>query len=278
MPKRVLVVEDEKDMAELLKSHLAELGCEVTTVPDGPAERLRATVERLTAPDLEGRGRVPNITPAAGTLSGWSVGDISYYLESGFTPEFDTVGGSMVAVQENMAKLTKADRDGIAAYLKRDVRTVRRWEKTQGLPVHRHPYLKRGLVYGYKEELDAWWNDGHEPALEVMPASERDGEGRRDDAPLSGSPPERWRWWRTKTIALAAGLAVVLVVLLLGVDRGGLADRSAAVLDPASLASIAVLPLEALAVSGEDDDAFTRGFHDELITRLSANDRPAERR
>lgn len=70
------------------------------------------------APDMEGRGRVPNITPGAGELSGWSAGDISYYLESGFTPEFDTVGGTMVAVQENMAQLTRADRDAIAAYLK----------------------------------------------------------------------------------------------------------------------------------------------------------------
>jgi hypothetical protein len=43
----------------------------------------------------------------------------------------------------------------IAAYLKRDIRTVRRWEKTQALPVHRHEYLKRGLVYAYKHELDA---------------------------------------------------------------------------------------------------------------------------
>ena len=51
-------------------------------------------------------------------VSGWSAGDISYYLESGFTPDFDTVGGTMVAVQENMAKLSKADRDAIAAYLK----------------------------------------------------------------------------------------------------------------------------------------------------------------
>ena len=70
------------------------------------------------APNPEGRGRVPNITPAGKSLSGWSAGDISYYLESGFTPEFDTVGGSMVAVQENMAQLSKADRDAIAAYLK----------------------------------------------------------------------------------------------------------------------------------------------------------------
>ena len=70
------------------------------------------------APAAEGGGRVPNITSAAKTLSGWSAADISYYLESGFTPEFDTVGGTMVAVQENMAMLSKADRDAIAAYLK----------------------------------------------------------------------------------------------------------------------------------------------------------------
>ena len=69
-------------------------------------------------PDPEGKGRVPNITPAGKNLADWSAGDIAYYLESGFTPEFDTVGGTMVAVQENMAQLEKADRDAIAAYLK----------------------------------------------------------------------------------------------------------------------------------------------------------------
>ena len=70
------------------------------------------------APNPEGRGHVPNITPAGKNLSGWTMGDIEYYLESGFTPEFDTVGGSMVAVQENMAMLTADDRKAIAAYLK----------------------------------------------------------------------------------------------------------------------------------------------------------------
>jgi mono/diheme cytochrome c family protein len=69
------------------------------------------------APNPEGRGRIPNITPA-GTIADWSQADIAYYLESGFTPEFDSVGGSMVDVQENMAKLPAADRDAIAAYLK----------------------------------------------------------------------------------------------------------------------------------------------------------------
>lgn len=69
------------------------------------------------APNPEGKGRIPNITPGGENISAWSAADIAYYLESGFTPEFDTVGGSMVAVQENMAKLSDEDRAAIAAYL-----------------------------------------------------------------------------------------------------------------------------------------------------------------
>ena len=70
------------------------------------------------APNPEGRGQVPDITPSGKNVSDWSAGDISYYLESGFTPDFDTVGGSMVSVQENMAMLPAKDREAIAAYLK----------------------------------------------------------------------------------------------------------------------------------------------------------------
>lgn len=42
----------------------------------------------------------------------------------------------------------------IAAYLKRDVTTVHRWEKKEGLPVHRHVHDKQGSVYAYRSELD----------------------------------------------------------------------------------------------------------------------------
>lgn len=44
----------------------------------------------------------------------------------------------------------------IAAYLKRGVRTVRRWEKEEGLPVRRHHHSKLASVYAYRSELDAW--------------------------------------------------------------------------------------------------------------------------
>jgi TolB-like protein/Tfp pilus assembly protein PilF len=47
----------------------------------------------------------------------------------------------------------------IAVYLDRDVRTVQRWEKKEGLPVHRQIHEKIGTVYGYKSEIDAWWRE-----------------------------------------------------------------------------------------------------------------------
>jgi TolB-like protein len=44
----------------------------------------------------------------------------------------------------------------IATYLKRDVRTVQRWEKMEKLPVRRHLHEKQGTVYAFKSEIDAW--------------------------------------------------------------------------------------------------------------------------
>ncbi|HUQ81828.1 MAG TPA: tetratricopeptide repeat protein [Gemmatimonadaceae bacterium] len=44
----------------------------------------------------------------------------------------------------------------IAAYLNRGVRTVRRWETEEGLPVHRHMHRSLGSVYAYKSEIDTW--------------------------------------------------------------------------------------------------------------------------
>ena len=44
----------------------------------------------------------------------------------------------------------------IAAYLSRDVTTVQRWEKREGMPVHRHLHDRIGSVYAFSSELDAW--------------------------------------------------------------------------------------------------------------------------
>ena len=67
----------------------------------------------------------------------------------------------------------------IASYLDRSEKTVRRWEEKEGLPVHRLLHEKRGSVYAYTDELEAWWksrksqdpmdvypSDGESPGLE----------------------------------------------------------------------------------------------------------------
>ena len=45
----------------------------------------------------------------------------------------------------------------IATFLGKGVRTVVRWEKTEGLPVHRHLHERRSSVFAYKSEVGAWW-------------------------------------------------------------------------------------------------------------------------
>jgi Tol biopolymer transport system component len=65
----------------------------------------------------------------------------------------------------------------IASYLKRDVSTVQRWEKREGMPVHRHLHDKLGSVYAFPSELDAWWQGrlraAHTEAIQI-------GEGATD--------------------------------------------------------------------------------------------------
>ncbi len=46
----------------------------------------------------------------------------------------------------------------IASYLRRDVRTVQRWEKKENLPVYRHLHDKLGSIYAYRNELTEWFN------------------------------------------------------------------------------------------------------------------------
>lgn len=60
----------------------------------------------------------------------------------------------------------------IAAYLNRDVRTAKRWEKTEGLPVRRHLHQVRSSVYAYPSELDAW-RASRLPSLSADPLPRR---------------------------------------------------------------------------------------------------------
>ena len=68
------------------------------------------------APNPAGRGTFPDLTPP--TLD-WSGADLEEYFTSGFTPDYDSAGGHMALVVENLAALPESDRAAVVAYLKR---------------------------------------------------------------------------------------------------------------------------------------------------------------
>src|SRR5262245_20553548 len=65
----------------------------------------------------------------------------------------------------------------IATYLGRGVRTAQRWEREEGLPVHRLAHEKRGNVYARREELAAWW-ESRRRTLAAQPPDDTDGESK----------------------------------------------------------------------------------------------------
>jgi mono/diheme cytochrome c family protein len=77
-----------------------------------PARRLAG------GPSPDGKGYVPNITPHEDGLKNWSEDEIVEALTTGFTPSFDSLGGTMAPVVRNLAKLPADDRKSIAHYLK----------------------------------------------------------------------------------------------------------------------------------------------------------------
>ncbi len=80
----------------------------------------------------------------------------------------------------------------IGAFFQRDERTVKRWEATRGLPVHRVP--GGGRVYAYTNELTAWLESarvkGEELPPEEPPSKAAEAEARpAPSAPIVPSRP-----------------------------------------------------------------------------------------
>ncbi len=102
----------------------------------------------------------------------------------------------------------------IAVYLNRDVTTVQRWEKREGMPVHRHLHAKMGSVYASRAELAAW------AGRRNLRAAEENGNTVVSDTPpalgsRSAQSPYRSRWKLVVLLAAAtAALAIGLVFWL----------------------------------------------------------------
>jgi TolB-like protein/lipopolysaccharide biosynthesis regulator YciM len=162
----------------------------------------------------------------------------------------------------------------IAGYLKRHVTTVQRWERQEGLPVHRHVHDKLGSVYAYTSELDDWWRNRAERVehaeREVQPPSlGADLEDAADaDAALAGSATVHGHLASrlgSTGFALAAFILAATVVGLL-IARGGGRDRLD--VSPARIQAIAILPLANLSRE-PDHDYFVDGITEALITELA---------
>jgi tetratricopeptide (TPR) repeat protein len=118
----------------------------------------------------------------------------------------------------------------IASYLRKSVRSVQRWEAEEGLPVHRHQHEKRGTVYAFAAELDAWWKERGAILTEQNGAVESEAPAA-DLAPVEAEPapeiapalPRKSR----RAVWVAAGFAAAVltasVVAWLSRNGSGLA-------------------------------------------------------
>jgi Tol biopolymer transport system component len=103
----------------------------------------------------------------------------------------------------------------IAAYLRRDVTTVQRWEKREGMPVHRHLHDKMGSVYALRAELDAWARSRSLVVVDDVNAAPIQSEAAIRATPSSFT---RSRW--AAVWGLAALTVLVGVVLLWRLEKG----------------------------------------------------------
>lgn len=146
----------------------------------------------------------------------------------------------------------------IAAYLGRDITTVQRWEKREGMPIHRHLHDKRGSVYALPSELDSWRES------RKLPLQQDDTEST-PNAALAGQPvPESRPRTRLHLWLALAGVAALAVLAIAYFMARGRADRAAA----PKIRSLAVLPLKNL--SGDPGQEYLAdGMTDALIDRLA---------
>ena len=104
----------------------------------------------------------------------------------------------------------------IASYLNRDVTTVQRWEKREGMPVHRHVHDKIGSVYASRAELDSWARGRN------LPAAAENGDNAPSPIPATVAPRSAKSTsvtWRTIVLRLAAVIAALAIGVILWLQK-----------------------------------------------------------
>ena len=172
----------------------------------------------------------------------------------------------------------------IAAYLRREIRTVQRWERYQGLPVRRLLIGKLGSVYAYRSELDKWYRERQpqpengeedsekagngEVAAHVTVSTEVDKQKSQGQVDGSDLPPPRPRITRLHiTITLLTLLIVAAVTPAVYFFR----REHSPVRSASGKIRLVVLPFANLSGDSQQD-YFSAGLTDEMITQLGRLD------
>ena len=109
----------------------------------------------------------------------------------------------------------------IAAHLERDVTTVQRWEKREGMPVHRHQHDRMGSVHASRAELDAWARSRN------LPPTQGNGNNVPSPNPTAALPRPATSTVLTRRLVLPLAAGVVLVIVTgLWLQRTGYFWRS----------------------------------------------------
>ena len=104
----------------------------------------------------------------------------------------------------------------IAAYLNRDITTVQRWEKREGMPVHRHLHDKRGSVYASPAELDAWVRTRNLPEAQ---ANGDEADQAIAPSPVADFAKPKLRTRRNRILAVVSVCAVAAIGATLWLQR-----------------------------------------------------------
>ena len=102
----------------------------------------------------------------------------------------------------------------VASHLRRSVRTVQRWEREEGLPVHRHRHDKQGSIYAFKHELDQWWTARGAELEPADPAAEPSEKGT--DSPVAIVRKTVTGPVRGYRLVVGLGLAALTVAMVAG--------------------------------------------------------------
>ena len=157
----------------------------------------------------------------------------------------------------------------IAAYLKKEVRTVQRWEKNMGLPVRRLAHGKQGTVFAYKSELDSWWRESQS---KIESEDEKTEAGEDSSAsnvgPLTAFPKQSDQPPATGTRRLRPVLVFLLLAVAVALPLGAFRHQIHDWIWPVRPKMIlAVRPFKN--ISGDSSQDFVAdGLTEEMITRL----------